>query len=147
MSKWDDLKQKVEALSEKRGWAMDTVSDAHCLTVHLDGGRSQVVWVHTNNKDIEGNDVVTINSRACEIKKIKSGKFFSKRSDSLLELLDRNFSTTHVKFVADTSNGTILSQVDRFLDNLTLKELETLVFACANQADSLEKEKDGGDSE
>ena len=103
--------------------------------------------VHTNNKDVDGNDMVVIGSAACEIKKVqpKSGMFRKKNGTDLLGLLAKSFTSDYVTYTVDEKDGWIYSRTKRFLENPTLKELETLIFACAVQADTLEKEKHGDD--
>ena len=72
------------------------------MYVNVGGGRGQWVWVYPHwGKDVDGNDMVEITTRACEIKKLSSGGLLGgsksrNLADSLMSILAKNLTTTHV---------------------------------------------------
>ena len=144
------LANMVQSLPDKRGWGMVANEDgSFWLKVGVGGGRMQQVFVKCNGKDLDGNDLVLICSRACEVKKIKGG-FLKRNNGDLIGLLAENWTNPHVSYAVqsdEANTNMIYSKACRMLENLSQKELETIVLAAAAQADALEKEKCGEDQE
>ena len=139
--------EMLEQLNEKRGWHLARQNDTEWrLYVNVGDGRGQYVWVYPYwGKDVEGNDMVEVISRACEIKKLSSGLLGGKKNrtlaDSLTSILAKNKTAVHVLYALNEDDGHVVAKAMRMIENLSIKELETLIYAAAVQGDSLEKEK------